>query len=60
MCSILCIYRRGFIHSSNDISVFFFELQTHNFFGLNTLYNRASINPNVVKVPPMIAHNEVK
>ena len=37
-----------------------FRSSAYNFFGLNTLYNVASIIPNVVKVPPMIAHKLVK
>ncbi len=31
----------------------------YNFFGLNTLYNVASIKPKVVNVPPIIAHKLV-
>lgn len=32
----------------------------HNFFGLKTRYNVASISPSVVKVPPMMAHRLVR
>lgn len=33
---------------------------SYSFFGFSTLYRVASINPNVVKVPPIMAHSDVR